>query len=243
MAKKSDIAATTSGSSTPCSARKTIVPDWPPAPEVGEVLVEHLEAVGALRGGDVGRGVVGRPDRAGGDEDDDERGDPDGDGARPMVEAPGAGAGEEARWRGKVRLFGGVSWPHRAGCGSGGGRGPVVSRLSRSGWGLPALRVPGLDRALPESGPSLHHANHCCAQSHNLGWPRPMPHRTESRRARRSPTFNAGTLGGRVIQLGNGTPAVVNAGPASWFDAGIRPLPGGPWDGASPHPRHAGPPA
>lgn len=36
-----------------------------------------------------------------------------------------------------------------------------------------------------------------------------------------------------MIQLGHGTPALVNAGPASWFDAGIRPFPGGPWDGAS----------
>lgn len=45
--------------------------------------------------------------------------------------------------------------------------------------------------------------------------------------------FNAFTTGGRAILAGNGTPAVVNAGPASLFDAGIRPFPSSPWDGAS----------
>lgn len=45
--------------------------------------------------------------------------------------------------------------------------------------------------------------------------------------------FNAFTTGGRAILAGNETPAVVNAGPASLFGAGIRPFPASPWDGAS----------
>ncbi len=45
--------------------------------------------------------------------------------------------------------------------------------------------------------------------------------------------LNAFTTGGRAILAGNTTPAVVNAGPASLFGAGIRPFPSSPWDGSS----------
>ena len=62
--------------------------------ELGEVLLEHVEAVGALGVGDRGRRVVGGADRAGGAEDDDEGGEPDADGGLAVVEAPGADAGE-----------------------------------------------------------------------------------------------------------------------------------------------------
>ena len=44
--------ATTAGSSMPWSARKTIVPDA--LPELGEVLLEYVEAVSAFGVGDVG---------------------------------------------------------------------------------------------------------------------------------------------------------------------------------------------
>ena len=62
--------------------------------ELGEVLLEHVEAVGALGVGDVGRRVVGGADRAGGAEDDDQGGEPDADGGLAVVVAPGADAGE-----------------------------------------------------------------------------------------------------------------------------------------------------
>jgi hypothetical protein len=45
--------------------------------------------------------------------------------------------------------------------------------------------------------------------------------------------FNAYTTGGRAILAGNGTPAVLNAGPASLFGAGIGPFPSSPWDGST----------
>ena len=71
--------------------------------ELGEVLLEHVEAVGALGVGDVGRRVVGGADRAGGAEDDDQGGEPDADGSLAVVVAPGADAGERGlsrrRWR------------------------------------------------------------------------------------------------------------------------------------------------
>ena len=64
--------------------------------ELGEVLVEHVEAVGALGIGDVGRRVVGGADRTGGAEHEDQRGEPDADGSLAVVVAPGTDAGEEA---------------------------------------------------------------------------------------------------------------------------------------------------
>lgn len=47
--------------------------------------------------------------------------------------------------------------------------------------------------------------------------------------------FNASTTGGRVIQFGNQTPAVIHASPLVTIGSGpgVRPFPGGPWDGAS----------
>ena len=68
--------------------------------ELGEVLVEDVEAIGALGVGDVGRRVVGVADRAGSAEDDDQGGQPDADGSLAVVVAPGTDAGEEARRKG-----------------------------------------------------------------------------------------------------------------------------------------------
>ena len=105
--------------------------------ELGEVLLEHVEAVGALGVGDVGGRVVGGADRAGGAEDDDQGGEPDADGGLAVVEAPGpdAGAGglvaEEWGWIG-----GGAHPSDGAGGGSDRGGGPVVFRLRAVETGL-----------------------------------------------------------------------------------------------------------
>ena len=55
--------------------------------ELGEVLLEHVEAVGALGVGDVGRRVVGGADPAGGAEDHDQRREPDAHGRLAVVDS------------------------------------------------------------------------------------------------------------------------------------------------------------
>ena len=65
--------------------------------ELGEVPLEHVEAVGALRIGDVGRRVVGGADRAGGAEDHDQGGEPDANCGLAVVVAPRTDAGEKTR--------------------------------------------------------------------------------------------------------------------------------------------------
>ena len=76
--------------------------------ELGEVLLEHVEAVGAVGVGDVEGVLVGGADRAGRAEDDDQRGEPEADGGLAVVEAPGAEAGEPAWPAGRVGLSGAV---------------------------------------------------------------------------------------------------------------------------------------
>jgi hypothetical protein len=57
-------------------------------PELGEVLVEHSEAVRAVGVGDVEDRLPGRTEGCGGPEDQDQSRQPQADGREPMIEAP-----------------------------------------------------------------------------------------------------------------------------------------------------------
>ena len=86
--------AMTAGSSTPWSARKTIVPDAPPAPSSAKYCSSTSKPSALSESGMSVRRVVGGADRAGGAEDDDQGREPDADGGLAVVVAPGADAGE-----------------------------------------------------------------------------------------------------------------------------------------------------
>ena len=114
----------------------------PAGTEVGEVLLEHVEPVGALRVGDVVGRVVGRADGAGEAEDGDQGGEPDADGRLAVVVAPGTEAGKETRVAHRAKRCTG---------GSEHGDDPLVFRLSLvEDWAQPAHnpRECGADQAL-----------------------------------------------------------------------------------------------
>ena len=107
--------------------------------ELGEVLLEHVEAVGALGVGDGGGRVVGGADRAGGAEDDDQGGEPDADGRLAVVDSTRRRCGpRRGRWPSGQSgvIWGCLTWPTVPEPGRTAVAGRVVFRLRTVETGL-----------------------------------------------------------------------------------------------------------
>ena len=127
VAKSSSMAALIAGSSTPWSARKTMVPDAPPAPSSAKYWSSTSKPSALSEAGMSVDASYDGPDRSRRADHGDEGGEPEADGGLAVVETPGTDAGKEAR----------IAHPSEgAPPGSERGRDPLVFRLSIAETGL-----------------------------------------------------------------------------------------------------------